>query len=297
MDDFYITLPSNVKSDFDTNTVANYKTKLATNLKLEGEWRVGLASISYSHAWSVDADTASFHIEHFYWKESFKHDVFQDDSFKLDLNKFEDVISIINILNSKIEDYEKEKKTIPLPRFNIDGLTRRVEIKPTFENNTIVMPKMSENLCKVLGFNTEALYNFIDEKHKFYRNEWSSLSIKEQWKAFDTFKHKEPNPSEFSYLAENPYSLSPTFRTLYIYCDLVKHNFVGDSFTQLIRIVEVPTKSKFRDQISINYINIHYMPLQVKEFDSIEIHIKDDLGKTIPFLLGRTIITLHFIKL
>ncbi len=48
---FYITLPSNVKSEFFENTVANFKTKLAKRIELEGEWEVGLAAISYTYSW------------------------------------------------------------------------------------------------------------------------------------------------------------------------------------------------------------------------------------------------------
>src|SRR6266496_859793 len=51
MDNFYMTLPSNVKSSIYTNTVANYRTKLAHRLELEGDWEVGLSTISYTNSW------------------------------------------------------------------------------------------------------------------------------------------------------------------------------------------------------------------------------------------------------
>src|SRR5579863_881790 len=53
MDNFYVTLPSNVSSKgyFRENTVANYITKLSQRMALEGEWEVGLVEISYTLSW------------------------------------------------------------------------------------------------------------------------------------------------------------------------------------------------------------------------------------------------------
>src|SRR5882757_1379531 len=52
---FYITLPSNVKSNeyIETNRITNYKTSLSNKIefpKIEN-WEVGLAEISYSKSW------------------------------------------------------------------------------------------------------------------------------------------------------------------------------------------------------------------------------------------------------
>ena len=61
-------------------------------------------------------------------------------------------------------------------------------------------------------------------------------------------------------------------------------------------MIDIPTDVKFGDQIHISYPNTYYMPLLVREFDTIEIDIKDDSGENIPFEKGRCIITLHFRK-
>jgi len=51
--DFYVTLPSNVKSYFTDNTVGNYRTKLSRKLVFpQGQkWYVGLAEISYTKSY------------------------------------------------------------------------------------------------------------------------------------------------------------------------------------------------------------------------------------------------------
>ena len=50
-DNFYITLPSNVKSFFLENKISNYKTKLSSRIILPDEWEVGLVEISYTFSW------------------------------------------------------------------------------------------------------------------------------------------------------------------------------------------------------------------------------------------------------
>lgn len=52
MESFCITLPSNVSSiNEKNNTASNYKTKLAMDLILDGNWEIGLSEISYTYSW------------------------------------------------------------------------------------------------------------------------------------------------------------------------------------------------------------------------------------------------------
>ena len=83
--------------------------------------------------------------------------------------------------------------------------------------------------------------------------------------------------------------------SLFIYSDIVSPSFVSDSYTQLLRLVEIPNNYKFGDQVKLTYPNAYYNPVLVKDFDVIEIDIKD-MRMNIPFEFGRSIITLHFRK-
>lgn len=52
MNMFYLTLPSNSSMNFfPDNTVAHFKTKLPSEINLQGDWELGLAEISYPHTW------------------------------------------------------------------------------------------------------------------------------------------------------------------------------------------------------------------------------------------------------
>ena len=48
---FYVTLPSNVQTQQNDNTIGNYVTILPSTIKLDSTWRVGLSSIHYTNSW------------------------------------------------------------------------------------------------------------------------------------------------------------------------------------------------------------------------------------------------------
>ena len=58
MDHFYVTLPSDSSEHyFPQNTIANFKTKLATPIELEPHrWEVGLVEISYPKGYKKQAE-------------------------------------------------------------------------------------------------------------------------------------------------------------------------------------------------------------------------------------------------
>ena len=80
--------------------------------------------------------------------------------------------------------------------------------------------------------------------------------------------------------------------TLYVYCDIIESRVVGDKMAQLLRVV--PVTGEDSKIMSHNYENIHYIPLLRKEFSSIEIDIRDNRGKPVPFESGTLNVTLHF---
>ncbi len=70
-----------------------------------------------------------------------------------------------------------------------------------------------------------------------------------------------------------PYNIWAGYQSLFVYSDIVSPSFVGDSYTQLLRLVEIPNEARFGDQIKLTYPNTYYIPLLVKDFEVIEIDI------------------------
>ena len=80
--------------------------------------------------------------------------------------------------------------------------------------------------------------------------------------------------------------------SLYVYCDVVEPRIVGDSLVPLLRIV--PPEGKNGETITRIYENVHYVRLQQKSFQTIEINIRDRAGVSVPFEQGTLSVTLHF---
>jgi hypothetical protein len=89
-------------------------------------------------------------------------------------------------------------------------------------------------------------------------------------------------------------TLNQDITALYVYCDLIRPRVVGDSRVSLLR--PVPVTGDHNKNVFLSFTNIHYLPLNTFSFNSVEIDIRDDTGKHIPFGKGRTVVTLHFRK-
>jgi hypothetical protein len=81
---------------------------------------------------------------------------------------------------------------------------------------------------------------------------------------------------------------------LYVYSDIVQAQVVGDVKAPLLRIVKIPSIKTHGLSAVATYDNPYYMPLGKREFNQIEIEIRDVAGNLAPFAYGTSIVTLHF---
>ncbi len=93
-------------------------------------------------------------------------------------------------------------------------------------------------------------------------------------------------------IAREPPDMRNGIDSLYVYCDIVEPQIVGNGMHQLLDTVAV--SGNFGDIIDRRFSTPHYIPLLAKQFDSISFTIKDDLDRLIPFNFGKCIIKLHF---
>jgi hypothetical protein len=80
--------------------------------------------------------------------------------------------------------------------------------------------------------------------------------------------------------------------TMYVYCDLIEHVTVGDVRAPLLRTFGMEKSSS--DVVHRNFPNLVYVPVQKKQFDTIEINIMTDTGEPMPFASGKSVVILHF---
>jgi len=106
----------------------------------------------------------------------------------------------------------------------------------------------------------------------------------------------EPRKKYFGdFTSKRPVSLIGGMQVdrMYVYCDLLEHVTVGDTKAPLLRIVDKP---KNEQDVNVHKVfnPIHYVPLQKKNFDTIEINIMTDVGEPVPFLFGKSFVVLEF---
>jgi len=93
-------------------------------------------------------------------------------------------------------------------------------------------------------------------------------------------------------IAPYPPDMRAGVSIIYIYCDLVEYTTVGDTMAPLLRAV--PAQGTFGDIISNVFNFPHYLPVLKKEFQQIEIAIKNDQNKSLALQYGKTLVKLHF---
>lgn len=82
---------------------------------------------------------------------------------------------------------------------------------------------------------------------------------------------------------------------LFVYSDLTEPHIVGDSVAPLLRVVPLEN-APYGSNIVKTFLNPHYYPLLKNSFRTVEIDIRDSLGKLVPFENGTLICVLHFKK-
>ena len=91
--------------------------------------------------------------------------------------------------------------------------------------------------------------------------------------------------------AESAPDLFSSLHSVYVYCDLVEAVLVRDTKVPLLRIVDLARKESNVHRV----LNpVQYLPLQKKNFDTVEVNIMTDGGEPVPFLPGKSFIVLEF---
>lgn len=287
----YVTLVSNVKSasQFGKNTIAEFRTQLRRKFSLVGNWVVGIAEVSYTKSW---------------YNVLFPHKIILFDEMGniLDLTESNDIEKVKVEKNEYYVSsgyYESAKILVEEINSVLGKITAIIPPKLHYNelNNMVtVEPGKVDDAVKVYPFFGSEVENILGLKNRNITDNFYSHVNHNSGIAATIFNGDEMFKKD-KFLAFHPVEISGGYHSLYIYSDIVYPSYIGNTCTQILRVVEVPSKAKFGEQCVIKYENPQYRPVLVNEFESIEISIKDDTGELIPFKFGRAIVTLHFKKL
>ena len=145
------------------------------------------------------------------------------------------------------------------PKFSFDNISKKVCIYPgESASKKYVLPFLSEEIKGILGF--------------------------------DSYDYTKPRAV---YWGDRPADISAGIHTLFVMCDIIEPQYIGDTRAKLIRTIHVPNNTMFGDQMIMTFDNPHYVPLLTNDFEHVEIDIRDDSNIRIPFMYGRSRVKLH----
>ena len=269
---FYLTLPSNSSMQFyPDNTVTHYTTRLSNAISLSGDWEVGLVEIQYQHTWSnLDEYEGRISYARTINLAMGKRSTIQK-IISLPQTYYETPAELVQVINECLSDEDKAMSTYvenigrqesdlsPKISFRYNGITKRI----TTNVGKGTRVHFSSLLCSMMGIDPHLQNPIVNDD-----------DIPFEWKTYYTC------------------DMNRGFTALYVYCNVLEHVPVGDTKAPLLRIVHAAGKSE--EIVNAIYEKPLYVPVQRKNFDSIEIDIKTDTGQPIPFAHGKVIVTLHF---
>lgn len=282
-DHFYLTLPSNSSSGiFPDNKITHFKTQLCNRISLQGNWEIGLSEIHYPNSFLTISDK-DFWIGYEFDLKSLP--VPSDESEQEFLGEgleekggFQESRHGREI-GSVIDPEGRGKMYFQGGNFtSIESLVRIIQNNTNFSS-----------VAKISVFQERIQINLQDHVKRLV------LSLPLQ-KIFN-LEGVELNQQFID--APNECNLEACMPTqMFIYSDLIMPQNVGDVLAPLLRIVNIDkSRSAFGNQKVMIFTHPHYVPLLRREFQQVEIDIRDDLGYYLPFTSGRLNVKLHFRKI
>ena len=234
---FYLTLPSNASMDvFPDNKIGSYHVRFPQTIDLNGEWEVGLYSISDSNTWY----TLQFKQNHIYYSLDGGKSFWS--SAIVDYGYYTSMPELIKSINTAMK---KELGNTNIT-FSFNPRTHKVGVTLATKHCVGLYGQLS----KILGFGGE------DVKVRISK--------------------------ESPYVAE-----LHSITSIYVYCNIVQPQIVGNTSVPLLRTIPVGGKSG--DVITKTFTNMQYVPVQTKSFEDIEILLRTDTGDLVPFERGKVI--------
>lgn len=295
-DDFII-LASNVKSYSETNKASHFKTKLASrkNFSSEQDWRVAITEITYRQSWYNVREKVIIHL----LTRDGRTLTFDDLATELTIEPgfYPSVFELLKTINLKLQNLAGRVDKIPILFMNIysqivsiaPGVERDEHIGENEEKEKI-LPILGSEIEKILGLVDSEGNPLSDQLHILKSNVLDSLYQ-------DRYLDIKQRLENFEVKGEYPADISAGLNNIYIYSNIVRQSDVGDAYASILTTVpNIKSADGWGGSVHHEIKNLVYRPLQTRIFDTIEIDIRDDSGRRIPFEFGNVIVKLNFIK-
>jgi hypothetical protein len=246
MDHFYVTLPSDSSAYFfPNNTIASFRTKLATPIELEHDkWEVGLVEISYPRGYKkrvlyntlrFDSTSIKFPVKHY---ESLNDLIaYLTRNFKSPNRKEQFITTFSELLNNYLPPHE-----------STSGLLS------TYHGQNSL--QISENVVSHFPIK---VYKNVEDLVETIMTPGNCRSFRVNLAAKDNFDFTLPEP-------------------VYVYTDIIKPNLVGDSYVRLLTSLHFPSATGYH---TLNYPM--YRPVEQSFIELIAIRVVTKTGENVVF--------------
>ena len=304
--EFMLTLPSNTASSNlyrETNKPSSFKVRLPTTLELEGEWEVSIVNIQYPFNWPNFNQELIAVIGYLEKKEINEIDLDQIFKVQSHLSKTSCLPEdSLRTLYDAAEDYCDSKgmsphgtKFIKIPtgfyqnpgqlgNYLEKEFNKNIHVGNIPDDIPCSLKTEYDPITQTLKFEKENLnwFQLVSLKNQFFANIGASSSC---WQ--DRLYIAEPS------IKRGKRCFLQRYSTMYIYCDVIKWQVVGDTQTPLL--ATLPVQGNPNDQCFWAFNPPYYIPVSQKSTSTIEMEIGTETGDLFPFEeSGRIVIQLHF---
>lgn len=254
---------------YPQNTVANYITHLPRTVQLPGVWEVAVVEAHYPCSFATVDESSVISIK-LYQEQPYYAAAALSGSLTGEQSKF-----------NTPQIVEAYTITEPVPTGNYQDVQELIDMLNTHKE-----------LSKHLLFEYNSKTNKVQVET---RNHVIKVNLPQRLALLMGFDPKETDIKQNS-KPIRPVNLQlglPSY--LYIYCDVVEPQLIGDTMAPLLQVVNIDSVDYvYGANKYVQFQSPHYIPVMKSSFESIEVDLRDDTGNHIPFQFGTSCVKLHF---
>jgi len=272
---------------YPTNTVANFKTRLPNSLEFDGQWEFAMTEIIYPRSWyNISKDD--------YYIDVAWGALGSGLRFAVPEGHYDDITELIEATGAAA------KRKIS------NRIRRNADSGGGGEGNDVTDGKNDYNSFKddhddddhdnamtVVTVCGGVQFRLLRKTQRVYIKVAANVRVRLSLSLAQTLGFEQCDlRGGRTHASNSPADINRGLSTIFMYCDIARVSIVGDTKVPLIRTLNV--EGQYGDIVQKVYNRPVYVPLQRTHFDTVEINIRTDTGKLVPFVGGKAIVTLHF---
>ena len=326
----YVTLPSNTRDYTQRNKTNSFRVQLPEPLQLQGKWEVALVDFQYPLSWRNIAGKHTIRVQ--YVTKSGQMAWVQGE---IPPGYYADIDTLVAGVKVGIRDAARSVFMIDAAdalSVHCDDIRRNYStgettVRFTFRDGLPASLREQMTVEEIEKY--DQLYeNYVNERRRYLDGKTRDAEPSELEHALTASltpglgrlqlhiqEGKSINAIELPetvrymlgidetrlepgtiYQAKYQPDLTGGLTTLYVHCNIVEPQIVGNTKSELLRTVPVNSTKRFGDTVHELFTSPHYVNVRYKNFDNIRIEIRSDSGEPIPFEYGKVIAKLHLRK-